>query len=123
MVRKRQPNRGQLGFDLETITHRSMNLLQIRRAELQPGDQLIVKTLNSTYSIEYAADGLYAVTGGWFESQGQVPYVLAIVGCTWGGSVIKIDILAACGLCLEFSNRVVTSPIRQIWLVPAEYRN
>jgi hypothetical protein len=41
---------------------------------------------------------------------------LGIAGCTWGGSAIKIDIVAACGLCLEFTNRLTTSPIQKIFL-------
>ena len=40
-----------------------------------------------------------------------------INGCTWGGSAIMIDIVAACGLHLEFGNRVVTSKIRQFSVV------
>ena len=41
-----------------------------------------------------------------------------INGCTWGGSAIKIDIVAAAGLCLEFGNKVRTSPIQKIALFP-----
>jgi hypothetical protein len=35
-------------------------------------------------------------------------------GCTWGGSAIKSDILAAPGLFLEFGNRVRTTRIQQV---------
>jgi hypothetical protein len=34
-----------------------------------------------------------------------------------GGSIIKVDIVAACGLSLEFGNRVVTSTIQKIFVV------
>jgi len=37
-----------------------------------------------------------------------------IAGCTWGGSAIKEDIVAACGLHLEFGKRVVTSTIQKV---------
>jgi hypothetical protein len=45
---------------------------------------------------------------------------MAVHGCTWGGSAIKQDILAACGLHLEFGNTVRTTPIRQISVIRAE---
>lgn len=41
-----------------------------------------------------------------------------ILGCTWGGSIIKADVVAACGLHVEFANRVVTSPDRKIFVLP-----
>jgi hypothetical protein len=40
-----------------------------------------------------------------------------ITGCTLGGSVIKLDIVAACGLRLEFGNRVVTTPIQKVYVI------
>ena len=45
---------------------------------------------------------------------------MSIAGCTWGGTVIKCDIVAARGLRLEFGNRVVTSPIREVRVVRDE---
>jgi hypothetical protein len=48
------------------------------------------------------------------------PQRMAINGCTWGGSAIKQDILAARGLYLEFGNTVLTSRIQQIRVIRAE---
>jgi hypothetical protein len=41
-----------------------------------------------------------------------------IPGCTWGGSAIKVDIVAAFGLMLEFGNRLTTSPIQEVFVLP-----
>ena len=67
-------------------------------------------------------DATYSISGGWFDSQGLSPARLSIAGCTWGGSVIKQDIVAACGLRLEFGNRVVTTRIREVRVVRSEER-
>ncbi|MDA2938136.1 hypothetical protein MYX75_07740, partial [Acidobacteria bacterium AH-259-A15] len=71
----------------------------------------------STYSIHVLEDGFYSVSGGWFDRKGLSPLRTTITGCTWGGSAIKIDIVAACGLHLEFGNQVVTSTIRKVCLI------
>ena len=71
-------------------------------------------TENSVYSIEVLADATYCVRGGWFDRQKQSPVTTSIAGCTWGGSVIMNDIVAACGLHLEFGNRLLTSRIREV---------
>jgi hypothetical protein len=41
-------------------------------------------------------------------------------GCTWGGSAIKQDIVAALGLRLEFGNSVRTARIREVRVILAE---
>lgn len=92
----------------------------VRKAELRRGDQIVVATENSVYSIAVESDSVYRVRGGWFDSNGGGPSRTSINGCTWGGSVIQTRIVAARGLRLEFSNRVVTSPIREFWLFRAE---
>ena len=89
----------------------------VRKADLRCGDRLEVETENSTYSICVHEDATYSISGGWFDSQGLSPARLSIAGCTWGGSVIKSDIVAACGLRLEFGNRVVTSRIQEVRFV------
>ncbi len=45
---------------------------------------------------------------------GMSPFVTTITGCTWGGSAIKIDIIAAPGLCIEFGNNVLTSTVQKV---------
>lgn len=86
----------------------------VRKADLRSGDRLLVSTENSVYSIQVHEDATYSISGGWFDSQGLSPARLSIAGCTWGGSVIKQDIVAARGLRLEFGNRVVTTRIREV---------
>ena len=91
----------------------------VPRSELQRGDCVIVTTENSIYVIRVLDGSNYAISGGWFDRQGLSPAQTSIAGCTWGGSAIKRDTVATCGLRLEFGNRVVTSRIRQILLVRA----
>ncbi len=105
----------------------------VRKADLSRGSRVVVATENSVYSIDVLEDATYSVRGGWFDRQGLSPIRISIAGCTWGGTVIKNDIVAACGLHLEFGNRVVTSRIREVhvirdgalesrWLRPADSR-
>jgi hypothetical protein len=107
----------QHGQSLDLIIEQSEKLKQVRKADLRFGDWLIVVTLNSIYSIRVIENGFYLVSGGWFDKNGLSPLKTTINGCTWGGSIIKVDIAAACGLCLEFGNRVVTSLIQKIVVV------
>ncbi|MEE8349838.1 MAG: hypothetical protein V3R94_09725 [Acidobacteriota bacterium] len=97
---------------LGAITGHTDHLVQVDKAGLREGDWILVTTLNSTYSIRVLDDGYYHISGGWFDHQGLSPLRTTITGCTWGGSAIKVDIVAACGLHLEFGNRVVTSRIQ-----------
>lgn len=106
---------GGLFRTLDAMVDRSSHLEEIRKSELKFGDWLLVTTANdATYSIRVLDDGNVCVTGGWFDRHELSPFKTRINGCTWGGSAIKTDIVAACGLCLEFANRVVTSYIRKI---------
>lgn len=109
---------GSFGHSLDAIIAQSEKLKQVRKADLHFGDWLIVVTLNSVYSMRVIENGYYLVSGGWFDKNGLSPLKTTIAGCTWGGSIIKVDIAAACGLCLEFGNRVVTSVIQKIVVVP-----
>lgn len=92
----------------------------VRKAELRRGDHVVVATENSVYTIVVAGESSYDVAGGWFGRNGDGFVRTAINGCTWGGSIIQTRIVAARGLCMEFGNRVVTSPIRQFWLIRAD---
>lgn len=102
---------------LAAIVRHAEGLSAVRKSDLESGDCLMVTTSNSTYSIHVLRDGLYSVSGGWFDRQGLSPLETTITGCTWGGSAIKLDIMAARGLHLEFGNRVVTSRIRDVQIV------
>ncbi len=106
---------------MNTQTHRTLGaivkqtdeLVAVQKNELRFGDRVVVTTRNSTYSIQVLKDGQYTISGGWVDKKGLSPLRTHINGCTWGGSAIKVDIVAACGLHLEFGNRVVTSRIQQ----------
>ncbi len=95
-------------------------LEEVRKEELCPGDRVLVTTRNSLYTIWVLGDGRYWVWGGWFDRQGNSPHRVAINGCTWGGTAIKHDIVAACGLRLEFGNRVLTTRIQQVCVIRAQ---
>ncbi|MBI4549050.1 MAG: hypothetical protein HY707_13790 [Ignavibacteriae bacterium] len=111
------------GLSLATLVKQANNLRQVYKANLHPGDWLIVKTCNSIYRLHVQSNGNIHVSGGWFDRKGLSPMKVKINGCTWGGSAIKIDIAAACGLCLEFGNKVITSPIQKIVLFPYGSQN
>ncbi|MCG3121541.1 MAG: hypothetical protein ALAOOOJD_04675 [bacterium] len=108
----------QYAHSLDAIIAQSEQLKQVRKNELHAGDWIVVVTLNSIYSIRVGEEGWYTVSGGWFDREGVSPMRTTIAGCTWGGSILKADIVAACGLSLEFGNRVVTSTIQKIFIVP-----
>ena len=91
----------------------------VRKADLEEGDSVLVTTENSIYSIQALGNSTYRVRGGWFDRQKLSPIQTSIAGCTWGGSVIKNDIVAACGLHLEFGNRVLSSRIREVLVIRA----
>ncbi len=110
---------------LGAIVKHAEGLRAVRKGDLEFGDLVVVTTANSTYTIHVLEDGYYSISGGWFDRKGLSPMKTTINGCTWGGSAIRLDIMAACGLHLEFGNQVVTSGIRKIHVMRcrAEYVN
>lgn len=107
-----------IGQRLSVLVDLSDRLQDVRKINLHTGDALLVKTCNSVYTIRADSEGWFSISGGWFDRKGKSPMRERISGCTWGGSAIKVDVAAACGLCLEFGNRVVTSPIQKIVILP-----
>jgi len=105
---------------LATRVKQAQSLDEIRKQDLHAGDRVLVTTRNSLYKIWVLAEGVYRVSGGWFDLQRVSPQRMAINGCTWGGSAIKQDILAACGLRLEFGTTVRTTRIREVRVIQAE---
>ena len=105
---------------LNVIVQHAEDLSAVPKADLEFGDQVLVTTANSIYSIHALENDLYSVSGGWFDRHGVSPMQTTINGCTWGGSTIKLDILAACGLHLEFGNQVVTSRILNFKVIRCE---
>jgi hypothetical protein len=112
-----------IGRSLSSIVEESSGLPQVRKGDLQPGDCVFIKTCNSRYAIRVLEGGAYLVSGGWFDQKAKSPMRVGITGCTWGGSAVKIDVVAACGLCLEFGNRVRTSAIQRVFLLPRAAQN
>jgi hypothetical protein len=99
---------------LGAIVDHSQHLETVHKHDVQHGDLVVVSTKNSTYSLCFVGEDMYAVSGGWFDRQSTAPLTVAVNGCTWGGSAIKSDILAAPGLFLEFGNRVRTTRIQKV---------
>lgn len=107
-----------IGLSLSRLVDAADCSGQIYKTALHGGDYLLIKTSNSVYTIRALADGMFLASGGWFDRKGKSPMRVRITGCTWGGSAIKLNIAAARGLCLEFGNRVTTTPIQTIVLLP-----
>jgi hypothetical protein len=88
----------------------------VRRADLAFGDRVVVRTTNSVYSLWSQGGDSFTVSGGWFDRNGG-PLTVSINGCTYGGTLIRHDVVAAPGLFLEFGNGVCTTRIRDVRVV------
>ncbi len=92
----------------------------VRARDLAAGDWVVVRTRNSVYTLSVVGDGSYLASGGWFAARGLEATPVGIAGCTWGGSAILSTLVAAPGMCLEFSNRVTTTRIRSVQVFRGE---
>lgn len=101
---------------LAGITGNAQFLDGVRRSDVSFGDRVVVTTRNSVYSLWPIGDGTFAVRGGWFDRE-DAPSMVAVNGCTYGGSVIHQDLIASPGLFLEFGNRVLTTRIQAVEVV------
>ena len=117
--KKRTPK---AGWSLEALTAVAGRLSAVTKADLRWGDRVIVTTKNSVYSLFAVEDGTYWVTGGWFDRHSCSPQRVWVNGCTFGGSAIMTDVVAAPGLFLEFHNRVTTTRIRETRVVRGDPR-
>jgi hypothetical protein len=106
-----------LSYTIGALVRHADWLKALYKTDLAVGDWVLVTTLNSTYSIHVLEEGLYSISGGWVDLQNLSPLKTTITGCTWGGSSIKFDVVAACGLRLEFGNRIVTSTIQKVVVI------
>ncbi|MCB0833343.1 MAG: hypothetical protein KDC45_07770 [Bacteroidetes bacterium] len=111
------------GVTLTSITNSASHLLEVKKESLRVGDWIFAKTMNSVYRVRVVGGGLYEVSGGWFDARGLAPAITRINGCTWGSRVIKTNIVAACGMSIEFPKRIVTSIIVSIVHVPNSRSN
>jgi hypothetical protein len=102
---------------LDSIVESADHLKQVYKKDLQFGDMVLVFTQNSRYTLRVLDDNHYLVSGGWFDQKFLSPMKVTVNGCTWGGTAIKMDVVAACGLSLEFGNRVITSSIKKIVII------
>ena len=111
------------GHSLEKIVAKTCHLKQVLKADLQFGDLLILTTKNSIYHIWVIDTNIYLVSGGWFDRKGLSPVKISIAGCSWGGSIIKVDVLAICGMRLEFSNHIITTTIKKVQIIHGSTKN
>ena len=102
---------GRLCRTMDSIVGELERLPMIHKRDLLAGDQLIVTTANSVYSLRFTESRTFAVNGGWFDREAASPVLIGINGCTWGGSIIMTGVVVGIGLCIEFANGVVTSPV------------
>jgi hypothetical protein len=101
---------------LDTLSESARTCEGIWADDVQPGDWLVVRTRNSTYSLTSLGNGLFRVSGGWFLAQGFESVDIRILGCTWGGRAILTRLVAAPGMCIEFDNTVQTTSVREVRL-------
>lgn len=101
-------------LSLEHLGRDVTSVQGVRDADVQPGDWVIVRTRNSTYALRANGDGTFDASGGWFTRQEGSGCRLRVLGCTWGGSALLTRMIAAPGMFLEFSNRVLTTRIREV---------
>jgi hypothetical protein len=96
---------------------------QVRKDELHTGDWIIIRTVKSKYTLHVIGDGTYEASGGWFDKNGLTNVRIGVAGATWGGSAIMPHIVAACGMRVEFRNRMITSTVRSIVVMPCRIGN
>jgi len=111
------------GQSLENLSNSVSTLKVVSRESLNHGDKVWIRTCNSVYSVIALKNGQFSISGGRFDEYTDSPALVSISGCTWGGSIIKLDIIAACGLCIEFSNGIRTSIVQRIVILPKDCLN
>ncbi len=107
-----------LGLSLAEFGAGVSSRSSLNRADVRAGDCVVVRTRNSVYALYATGDGRFIVSGGWFARKGKDGLRTAVNGCTLGGSIIRIDVVAACGFCIEFANRLITSPVQSFVIFP-----
>ena len=111
------------GVSLNQISDEISKIQGIKKSEVEFGDLVLVYTKNSLYYVCILDHDVNLVFGGWFDRNNLSPQIVSIHGCSWGSSIIHTNIFAACGLHIEFSNRVITSPIKKIILIHGNGKN
>ena len=111
------------GADLHHIVEASHVYPRVQKDEVRAGDWVIICTVKSEYHLRVLEDGLFEASGGWFDKKGKSCMRIGVAGATWGGSAIMPKVLAACGMRVEFRNRLITSPVRRIVVIPGRLLN
>ena len=103
-----------------TLTRLTMHVPEIEgvwRRDLKSGDWVVVRTRNSQYTLAVQEDSTFLVSGGWFDRTSGGNTRVGVTGCTWGGSAILTELVAAAGMFVEFSNGVRTTRIQEIQVI------
>jgi hypothetical protein len=98
-------------MNLKSFTKAINRAPVLLKKDIAPGDRIFVKNLNSTYLLTAVDGEHFRVSGGFFDQNQASAVETTVTGCSWGGSFVKFDAIAVCGLRLEFGNRIITSPI------------
>jgi hypothetical protein len=106
-----------IGRTLGRLASVAADIDGLRKRDVRAGDWVVVETRNSTYTLVVQADLSVAVSGGWFAGASQNEGRVQVSGCTWGGSAILVGMLAAPGMCIEFSNGVRTTRARAVRVI------
>lgn len=102
------------GVSLERLTAMSKTIEGVWKNDIELGDRVVIETRNSTYVLQALGDSRFIANGGWFDRKEHDCREVRVIGCNWGGSCVDVRLVAAPGLRLEFSNGVVTSPVRRV---------
>ena len=120
-----EPHGRRLRATLDLLTAACSEIDGVDRGALGWGDRIEVATRNSVYRLWCVGENRFVVTGGWFDrrgpGRGQGRTEVAVNGCTWGGSAIRADLVAAPGFFLEFANGVRTTRIRSVLHVRTDW--
>lgn len=98
-------------MELSNFTKEVNELPALYKSDIQAGDHVRIKTQNSTYRLRVLENDTYMVEGGRFDRKKMSPLKMTITGCGLGGTFVKTDLVAACGLNIEFENRIITSTV------------
>jgi hypothetical protein len=118
-----RPGRPRRPLAFDELVADSAIVKGVARDDVQPGDHVVVYTDNSVYVLRRVDEHRFEVSGGWFDRQGPDPAILSVTGCTWGGSAVRRDLVAGCGMRIEFGNRVLTSTVRRVVHYPGVMLN
>lgn len=88
----------------------------INLRDVSPGEILLVRTINSDYSLIYLGHGRAKIAGNPKICRGSLP--VNVLGSTWGGSALRIGFVGI-GMCLQFqrpgeARMVTTTPVRSV---------